>query len=59
MDAIRRLVQEIIRWFRPVQPGPSKLLPAEARLLEIDGFAPAGFSVGVEILNDDKTRWTS
>jgi len=35
--------------------GPSPVFPPETSLLSVPGMAPAGFTVGLEILNDDKT----
>ena len=49
---IRRLVEEVVSWFRPV---PSKVLPPDTSLLSIEGYTPAGFRVGIELLNDDAT----
>jgi ATP-dependent Clp protease adapter protein ClpS len=33
----------------------ARAFPAETSLLQLEGFAPAGFCHGVEILNDDRT----
>jgi ATP-dependent Clp protease adaptor protein ClpS len=39
-----------------IEPPPAaRVFPAETSLLQLEGFAPAGFRHGVEILNDDRT----
>jgi ATP-dependent Clp protease adapter protein ClpS len=38
-----------------LQPAPSTTFPPETSLLQMEGFAPAGFQCGIEILNDDRT----
>ncbi len=42
---------------RPAYPpkSASRTFPPDTSLLTLDGFTPANFSVGVEILNDDTT----
>lgn len=44
------------RGHRIEPPPPSRVLPPETSLLQLGGFAPAGFRHGVEILNDDGTK---
>jgi ATP-dependent Clp protease adapter protein ClpS len=42
----------MISWFRP---SSGRILPADASLLQLRGFAPRGFVNGIEILNDNTT----
>src|SRR5712672_384102 len=52
MSAIRRAIEEIVSWFRPVR---INVLPEGMTLLDAGGSVPDGFHGGVEILSDDKT----
>lgn len=36
-------------------PDTSATFPPETRLRDLDGFTPAGFTIGIEILNDNST----
>jgi ATP-dependent Clp protease adapter protein ClpS len=47
MSAIRRAVEEVVRWFRPVNIESKHVLAGE--------FTAGGPQFGVEIFNDDKT----
>ena len=40
-----------------VERGPGVVFPPEASLLQLEGFVPAAFSYGVEILNDKETSF--
>lgn len=52
MSAIHKLLHYAREWFKPE---PGVLLDSGASLLAMEGFAPAGFEHGIEILNDDTT----
>jgi len=52
MRLLRSLLDEVVGWFKPI---PSKVFPPETALLDLPGFAPEGFTHGVEILNNNRT----
>ncbi len=50
-QGLRKWLQEFTR----TQPAPSIVFPPSTSLLHLQGFTPAKFSCGVEILNDNET----
>jgi ATP-dependent Clp protease adapter protein ClpS len=52
LQRIAKFVDRVLCVTRPQNP---VVLPPETSLLELGGFAPPGFSHGLEILNDQRT----